>query len=44
VLGQRLPLGPLDLLELVDRGALAVIGPANAIGEQRLKIRVGHDG
>ena len=42
VLGQRLALGPLDLLELVDRGPLAVLGSADAVGEQRLKIRIGH--
>ena len=42
VVGQRLPLGPLDLLELVDRGAFAVTGPADAVGEQALEIGVGH--
>ena len=42
MVGQRLALGPLDLLELVDGGAFAVIGPADAIGEQRLKVGVGH--
>ena len=42
MVGQRLALGPLDLLELVDRGAFAVIGPADAVGEQRLEVGVGH--
>src|SRR5262249_49414334 len=37
VLGEDGPLGPLDLLELVDFGALAVIGPADALGEQGLE-------
>ena len=44
MLGQRLALGPLDLLELVDLGPFAVIGAANAVGEPGLKIRVGHRG
>ena len=34
MLGQGLPLGPLDLLELVDLGAFAVAGPADALGKQ----------
>ena len=45
--GQGGPLGPLDLLELVDLGALAVVGAADALGEQRLEPGVGrggHDG
>ena len=33
VLGEGFPLGSLDLLELVDLGALAVIRPADAVGE-----------
>ena len=40
--GQGGPLGPLDLLELVDLGALAVVGAADAVGEQGLKPGVGH--
>ena len=35
--GQDGPLGPFDLLELVNFGALAVIGAADAVGEQGLK-------
>ena len=42
MVGQRLALGPLDLLELVDRGAFAVVGAADAVGEQRLEVGVGH--
>ena len=42
MLGQGLALGPLDLLELIDRGALAVIGAADAVGKQLLKIRIAH--
>jgi len=38
--GQGLPLGPLDLLELIDFGAFAVIGAADALGEQLLEIGV----
>ena len=34
MIGQGLALGPLDLLELVDRGAFAVIGAADPLGEQ----------
>ena len=37
--GDGLPLGPLDLLELVDVGALAVLGTADAVGEQGLGTR-----
>ena len=37
----RLPLGALDLLELVNVGALAVVGTTNALGEQGLKPGVG---
>src|SRR5262249_33843986 len=33
--------GPFDLLELVDFGALAVVGAADAVGEQRLEPGVG---
>ncbi len=33
MIGQGLPLGPLDLLELVDLGAFAVVGAADAVGE-----------
>ena len=42
MIGQRLALGPLDLLELVDRRAFAVIGAANPVGKQLLKIRIAH--
>ena len=34
MIGERLALGPLDLLELVDGGAFAVVGAADAVGEQ----------
>ena len=37
-------LGPLDLLELVDLGALAVVGAADAVGEQGLEPGVGGGG
>jgi hypothetical protein len=42
VLGQGLPLGPLDLLELVDLRALAVVGTADPLGKELLKIGVRH--
>jgi hypothetical protein len=35
-------LGALDLLELVDFGALAVIDAADAFGEQRLEPGIAH--
>ena len=35
-------LGALDLLELIDRGRLAVIDAADAFGEELLDVRVGH--
>src|SRR5262249_31658064 len=35
--GEGCPLGPLDLLKLVDLGVLAVVGAADAVGKQRLK-------
>ena len=35
--GQGGALGALDLLELVDLGALAVVGAADAVGEQGLE-------
>ena len=34
MLGQRLALGPLDLLELIDLGPFAVIDTADAIGKE----------
>ena len=40
--GQGLSLGPLDLLELIDFGTLAVIGAADALGKELLKVRIGH--
>ncbi len=39
--GEDGPLGALDLLELVDLGALAVVGAADAIGEQGLEPGIG---
>ena len=42
MLGQRLPLGPLDLLELVDLGAFAVLGAADPLGKQLLEIGIAH--
>src|SRR5207344_124406 len=42
MIGERLTLGALDLLELVDLGALAVVGAADAVGEQGLEVRVAH--
>ena len=42
VLGQGLPLGPLDLLELVDFRAFAVAAAADPLGEEMLKIGVAH--
>src|SRR5262249_62055331 len=42
VLSQRLALGTLDLLELVDLGALAVPGAADAVGEEGLEVGVAH--
>ena len=42
--GQGGALGPLDLLELVDLVALAVVGAADAVGEQRLEPGVGRCG
>jgi hypothetical protein len=35
MIGERLPLGPLDLLELVDGGRLAKVSAADAVGERR---------
>jgi len=43
-IGQRLPLGSLDLLELIDLGPFAVVDPADAVGKELLKIRIGHGG
>ena len=43
VFGQGLPLGPLDLLELIDFGAFAVVGAADALGEELLEVGVGHE-
>ena len=42
MLGQRFPLGPLDLLELVNLGAFSVVGAADALGEELLKVGVAH--
>ena len=42
MLGQRLTLRPLDLLELVDLRALAILGTADPIGKKRLEIGVAH--
>ena len=42
MVGERLALGALDLLELVDRGAFAVVGAADAVGEERLEVGVAH--
>ena len=43
VVGQSLPLRPLDLLELVDFRAFAVLAAADAVGEELLKIGVAHE-
>ncbi len=43
VLGQGLPLRPLDLLELVDLGAFAVVGAADAVGEKFLEVGIAHE-
>jgi hypothetical protein len=43
MLGQGLALRALDLLELVDLGAFAVVRAANAVGKQLLKVRIAHD-
>src|SRR5262249_51799522 len=40
--GERLALGTLDLLELVDLGALAVAGATDAVGEHGLEVGVAH--
>jgi len=37
-------LGPLDLLELVDFGSLAVTAAANTVGKERLEPRIGRLG
>ena len=42
MVGERLAFGALDLFELVDGGAFAVVGAADAVGEQRLEVGVGH--
>ena len=42
MLGNRLALGPFDLLELIDFASLAVLGAANSFGEQLLKIWIAH--
>ena len=42
MIGEGLTLGPLDLLELVDGGRLAVLGAADAVGEELLEVGVGH--
>src|SRR5262249_50243897 len=44
VFGEGLALGALDLLELVDLGALAVVGAADAVGEEGLEPGVGGRG
>src|SRR5262249_50836132 len=41
MLGKGLPLGALDLLELVDFSPLAVVGPTNALGKEGLEPGVG---
>src|SRR5262249_994069 len=41
VFGKGLALGALDLLELVDFGPLAVVGPTKALGKEGLKPGVG---
>jgi hypothetical protein len=41
MLGEGLAFGALDLLELVDGGGLAVLGAADAVGEQTLEVGVG---
>jgi hypothetical protein len=43
MLGQCFSLGPLDLLELVDFAAFAVVAATDALGERLLKVRVGHE-
>ena len=43
VLGQGLPLRPLDLLELVDLAAFAVVRAADAVGEELLEIGIAHE-
>ena len=44
MIGNRLPLGSLDQLKLVDLGALAERCPADALGEAVLEPRVGGAG
>jgi hypothetical protein len=43
MVGQRLALRALDLLELVDVGALAVRRAADAVREQALEVGIAHD-
>ncbi len=42
MLGHGLALGPLDLLEFINLGSLAVIGTADPLGEQGLKVGIAH--
>ena len=42
MIGQRLPLCPLNLLKLIDLGSFAVVRAADSIGEQLLKIGIAH--
>src|SRR6185312_17253830 len=42
MLGQRLSLGPLDLLELINLRARAVVDSADSLGEQGLKVGIAH--
>ena len=42
IIGQGLAFGALDLFELVDFGAFAVVDAADAVGEQGLEVGVGH--
>ena len=43
-IGERFALGALDLFELVDRGAFAVVCAADAFGEEFLEVGVAHGG
>ena len=40
--GQGLAFRPLDLFELIDLAALAVVGAADAVGEELLEIGIAH--
>ena len=42
MVGERFALGALDFLELVDGGAFAVVGTADAVGEEFLEVGIRH--